>query len=132
MKVTRLGRTRPLIGLDTYLGGAVGPGGQVPTSNGSNGIAWGSNVGTIWVNGTTQVMGPAVNFANGSNTLVTVDMVGAAASNTIRVHVTGVTSDPADDTYVWMPLTSHASNTGAPELVWDGDGSLIPTLVPLE
>lgn len=39
----------------------------------------------------------------------------------------GAGSDPADDTQVWMPLTTVVG--GTPELVWDGDDSLIPTLV---
>lgn len=36
---------------------------------------------------------------------------------------------PAGDTEVWMPLTTVVA--GAPELVWDADDSLIPTLTPL-
>lgn len=36
---------------------------------------------------------------------------------------------PADDTFVWMPLTTI--DGGEPVLVWDGDDSLIPDLVPL-
>jgi hypothetical protein len=36
---------------------------------------------------------------------------------------------PADDTLVWMPLTTVTG--GTPELVWDADDSLIPTLTPL-
>jgi hypothetical protein len=42
----------------------------------------------------------------------------------------GGSGDPADDTQVWMPLTTVVS--GVPELVWDANNSLIPTLVPLE
>lgn len=96
MKVTRLGRTRPLVSLAGILsGGDSGPGGQVPTSVGSNGaIAWGSNVGTITVNGTTLVSGPYINIANGSNTTVTVDQVGSVASNTIRIHATASGASP--------------------------------------
>lgn len=37
-------------------------------------------------------------------------------------------SFPGDDTHVWMPLTTIVD--GAPELVWDENLSLIPTLVP--
>jgi hypothetical protein len=50
-------------------------------------------------------------------------------------HLTAVTStaitfpDPASDTHVWMPLTTVVG--GVPELVWDADDSLIPTLVPI-
>lgn len=36
---------------------------------------------------------------------------------------------PASDTLVWMPLTTVVG--GDPVLVWDGDDSLIPTLIPL-
>jgi hypothetical protein len=91
-KITReIPWTRPRISLTTYTGGADdAPAGQVPTSIGSNGqVAWGSNVATITVNGTTLVRGPYVNIANGSNTTVTVDQVGSFASNTIRIHATG-------------------------------------------
>lgn len=42
----------------------------------------------------------------------------------------GGTGDPSDDTHVWMPLTTVVG--GVPELVWDANNSLIPTLVPLE
>lgn len=38
--------------------------------------------------------------------------------------------DGSSDTHVWMPLTSVLA--GEPVLVWDGDDSLIPTLVPLD
>jgi hypothetical protein len=37
--------------------------------------------------------------------------------------------DPGDDAYVWMPLTTVVGSD--PELVWDGDDSLIPTLTPI-
>lgn len=37
---------------------------------------------------------------------------------------------PADDPAVWMPLTTVVA--GVPELVWDGDDNLIPTLTPLD
>lgn len=47
----------------------------------------------------------------------------------IRVD-SGGGGDPAADTHVWMPLTTVAA--GVPELVWDGDDSLIPTLTPLD
>lgn len=41
----------------------------------------------------------------------------------------GAASDPADDAAAWMPLTSVVA--GDPVLVWDGDDSLIPTLIPI-
>ena len=39
------------------------------------------------------------------------------------------THSAADDVAVWMPLTTVVG--GVPELVWDSDDSLIPTLVPI-
>ena len=95
MKVTRLGGTRPLVSIGSIIGGGTAPGatespapsGQVPTSNGSNGVSWGSNVGIIQGNG-VNALGPIVNFADGSNTTVSV------SSNTIRIHATGGGSSP--------------------------------------
>lgn len=37
--------------------------------------------------------------------------------------------DPHYDEYVWMPLTTVLA--GVPQLVWDDDDNLIPTLTPL-
>lgn len=65
----------------------------------------------------------------------------AAGTGSLRTLGTGATQaavgshthagiDPADATHVWMPLTTVVG--GVPELVWDADDSLIPTLVPLE
>ena len=91
MKVARFSRIRPQFDVTSMFGGgtAGGPAGQVPTSNGSN-VSWGSNVATIWANGSNQIMGPAVNFAAGSNIEFTFDgAVGSQASNTIRIHSTG-------------------------------------------
>jgi hypothetical protein len=134
-KITReVPWTRPSIALTSFTGGAGGaPSGQVPTSIGSNGqVAWGSNVALITVNGTTLVQGPFVNFANGSNTTVTVDQVGSVASNTIRIHATGgaasfgsnsnqvsyanapgasTDSSRADHVHLGVTSVSHASNT---------------------
>jgi hypothetical protein len=45
----------------------------------------------------------------------------------IEIAATG--GSPADDTQVWMPLTTVVG--GTPELVWGADDSLIPTLTPL-
>jgi concanavalin A-like lectin/glucanase superfamily protein len=47
--------------------------------------------------------------------------------NTVWAPAAG--GDPADDTLVWMPLTTVSG--GTPELVWDADDSLIPTLTLL-
>lgn len=95
MKVTRLGFGEETIQFGNLLGGgaAVGPSGQTPTSDGSNGVAWASNVGTFWANGSNQLIGPAINVAAGSNVILTLDQGpgGSMPSNTVRIHaqVTG-------------------------------------------
>lgn len=86
MRITRLGPTVPL--LNVGLGSTTqmppsGPSGQVPTSNGSNGVAWGSNVAIIYANGSNAVLGPFVNFASGSGITL------AVSSNTMTVTSTG-------------------------------------------
>lgn len=122
MKITRLGPTRPAVSIGSIIGGGSTPGatespappGHVPTSTGSNSVSWGSNVGTITVNGTTLVRGPFVNFANGSNTTVTVDQVGSAASNTIRIHATGgAASFGSNATHVAEVSSGGASSDSA-------------------
>ena len=80
MKVTQLGPPKPLLSVAGILGQQVGPSEQILISNGSNSVAWGSNVATIWSNGSNQVLGPHVNFASGSN------MLFAVASNTLTIH----------------------------------------------
>lgn len=45
----------------------------------------------------------------------------------IEIAATG--GSPVDDAQVWMPLTTVTG--GTPELVWDADDSLIPTLIPI-
>jgi len=48
----------------------------------------------------------------------------------IEITATGGSGgDPADDPAVWMPLTTVTG--GVPELVWDADDGLIPTLLPI-
>jgi len=71
------------------------------------------NVQLITINDTNVVQGPFVNFAAGSNTTVTVDMFGAAASNTIRIHATGGGSISAgsNSTQVREVSTAGASTT---------------------
>lgn len=46
-----------------------------------------------------------------------------------HIEVAAIPHDPADDTKVWLPLTTVSA--GVPELVWDGDDQLIPTLTPI-
>jgi hypothetical protein len=85
MKITRLAATRPLLSLTGLLAGSsggVGPSGQVPTSSGSNSVAWGSNVAVITSNGSNALLGPFVNFASGSN------ITFAVASNTLTINST--------------------------------------------
>ena len=73
--------------------------------------------GTTTVTPTTEVEFDAASFA-------VTDQGGGSA----LVEFTG-SVDPADDTAVWMPLTTVVA--GDPELVWDGSDSLIPTLTPI-
>jgi hypothetical protein len=80
MRVTRLGPSRPILSLTGILSESEGgPSGQVPTANGSNSVAWGSNVANIWSNGSNKLLGPEVNFASGSNIIFSV------ASNTLTI-----------------------------------------------
>jgi hypothetical protein len=85
MKLTREGKTRPLISLTSYTSGSGdAPSGQVIVSTGSNGgTAWGSNVSHIYSNGSNHLAGPFVNFQSGSNIIFSV------ASNTLTISSTG-------------------------------------------
>lgn len=96
MKVTRLGPGKPLLSLSGLLSG--GPSGQVPTANGSNSVAFGSNVAIITANGSNALVGPYVNFASGSN------IIFAVASNTLTIH--GQAGGASG-----VPSVSHSSNT---------------------
>ena len=94
MKITALTSTRPLLSIAGVLSGSiggVGPPGSVPIAqtgaNGSNGVAWGSNVQLITADASNKLLGPFVNFASGSNVIFTFDgMVGSTPSNTLRIH----------------------------------------------
>lgn len=112
MKVTQLGYPRPVRSLSGALSG--GSAGQAPVANGSNGVEWTDIVQRISANGSNNLMGPFVNFASGSNILLTLDSgpIGSAfPSNTVRIHgqagATGVSN-----------ITSNGSNslTGAIDL----------------
>lgn len=119
MTVTRLGPPIPLI--NAGLGGSAGgtlvppisatsaPAGRVLTSDGSNASYWGPNVATITSNGSNQVVGPFVNFAAGSNILLSLDSGpgGSFPSNTIRIH--GQAGGAVGNI-----LTSNGSNSLAP------------------
>jgi hypothetical protein len=86
MKITALANTRPLLTLTGEVAGSfggVGPSGQVPTSNGSNVVAWGSNVAIITSNSSNALLGPFVNFASGAG------IAFGAASNTLTISATG-------------------------------------------
>jgi hypothetical protein len=110
MKITVLGPSTPLVSLGGILSGGTtdgateepAPSGQVPTSNGSNGVAWGSNVAVITANGSNVVMGPFVNFAAGSNVIF------AVSSNTLNIASTGGGGSSV--------ITSNTSNTLASPL----------------
>jgi len=86
--------------------------------------AAGAENGIYVVEGTTN--GGAV-FRNTNTTAPTL----GSTSITFAVLSSGAGgSAPEDDERVWVPLTTVVG--GLPELVWDADDSLIPTLVPLE
>lgn len=73
--------------MDSTGGNGQFPGsGQVPTASGSNGWAWSSNVATIYSNTSNALLGPFVNFQNGSG------ITFAVASNTLTIGATGGTS----------------------------------------
>jgi hypothetical protein len=97
MKITKLAQTRPLLSIGGVFGGGSGgssggPSGQVPIANGSNSVAWGSNVQVITSNGSNALLGPFVNFASGSNIFFTLDQgpfpQQSVPSNTLRIHST--------------------------------------------
>lgn len=89
-KVTRLGPTRPLVGIGYFMDSGDAGSGTIPVSTGSNGgVSWQSNVQTITVDGAGPLVGPFVNIAAGSNVTLTRDLVGAVGSNTVRIHSTG-------------------------------------------
>lgn len=128
-KITQLANTRPLLSLNGILGGSSGggPSGQVPTANGSNSVAWGSNVALITSNASNALLGPFVNFASGSNILFTLD-VGpfpqqAIPSNTLRIHAgvkvadEGTTLFGLADTINFVGTGVVASGTGQTKTV---------------
>jgi hypothetical protein len=91
MKVTRLGRTRPSVGIGAITGGAGGAAGTGLVSTGSNsGTEWRQIVYAVSADG-NPVNGPFVNLAAGSNITLTRDSGpgGSMPSNTIRIHSTG-------------------------------------------
>ena len=47
----------------------------------------------------------------------------------IQLDATGGGGASVTDTTAWMPLTTVTG--GVPELVWDGDDELIPTLIAI-
>ncbi len=75
------------------------------------------------VSGVTAAYGDATHVP-----VVTFDAEGhATAASTVALSIPS--SDPSTDTKVWMPLTTVVG--GVPQLVWDANNSLIPTLVPI-
>lgn len=120
-KPTRLGPTRPVISLtSTVSGGDDGPAGQVPTSNDDGSVSWGSNVSSIAAGG-SNLLGPFVNFAAGSNVLLTIDAGpgGSTPSNTIRIHATGGGSG------IDRPLMAYDPGISNHLVVVDGDGTAV-------
>lgn len=127
MKVTQVGRGIVVGGLTGLAGGggeisgtnpdtgSFPPSGQIPTSTGSNTWAWGSNIATVWANGSNQLMGPHIQLAAGSNIILTLDQGpgGSSPSNTLRIHSLGGSGGGVS------AVTSNGSNslTGTINLV---------------
>lgn len=129
MKVTRLGPTRELISIGSVLGGGgsgsgtpeePAPSGQVPTSNGSNSVAWGSNVATISAGG-SNLLGPFLTIAAGSNITLTIDAgpLNSTPSNTLRIHSTG------GGTGIDRPLMAYNATASNYLVVVAGDGTAV-------
>lgn len=118
----------------------------------SGSSTWGPGVLSTTLAGLTDVDvsgvtdGDALVYDAGSSTWVP-GTISAALAGLTDVDTTGVADgdsliydsgsskwvpgspDPADDALVWMPLTTVVG--GVPELVWDANDSLIPTLEPV-
>jgi hypothetical protein len=96
MKITQIGRVRPVLGVSSLGaggGGIEGPGvgalgfptsGTIPTSTGSNTWAWGSNVAIITSNGSNTLVGPFISLLSGTG------IAFAAASNSLTISSTVV------------------------------------------
>jgi hypothetical protein len=54
---------------------------------------------------------------------------GTNVTVTENTNTIEIAADAAAATHAWMPLTTLVG--GVPELVWDADGSLIPTFIPI-
>lgn len=78
--------------------------GQVPTSTGSNGWAWGSNVQRIFSNTSNALLGPFVNFQNGSGIAFSV------ASNTLTIAATGGAVASGGGGFEQIGMVNVASN----------------------
>ena len=127
MKVARFGRVRPVLTASEFFGSiTAGPPGQALQSIGSNAVSWGSNIRSVTVNGSPYVLGPDINFANGSNTTVTVDMVGATASNTIRIHSTGGAGSFGSNATRVSEISSvgASANSAREDHIHDGIGTI--------
>lgn len=122
MKVTRLGPPRPLMSLVGVLAsGSSGPSGQVPTANGSNGVAWGSNVAIITSNGSNALLGPFVNFASGAG------IAFAAASNTLTISATGGGTGSGDFPLGLAAPDKIPASPGAEDQEFEGTADTLPT-----
>jgi hypothetical protein len=98
---TNIGRPKPAVTISTATGGSGdSSSGQVPTSNGSNGIYFGPNVATITSNGSNLLTGPFINIVSGSGTAF------SASSNTLTIQAVA----PSGST----SITANTSNTIQP------------------
>lgn len=84
-------------------------------------------IGVTWL--TADGSPPIWNTTAGTTTFI--GLLSRNGGTTIYAGILGGggSGATASDTAVWMPLTTVVA--GEPVLVWDGDDSLIPTLVPL-
>ena len=94
-------------------------GGQIWPGSGIAGVTirknTGANVGSR----------PRLNLIEGTNVTLTVTDDPASAEIDVTISASGV----ASGALVVLPLTTVVA--GIPELVWDADDSLIPTIVPV-
>lgn len=111
VKVTNFGPDGIPIALGGWSTGVSSVNSNFNTADG--GLSALNFVQAITANGSNFLMRPIVNFAAGSNTTVTVDMVGSSPSNTIRIHSTGGGSVSAgsNSTRVREVSTAGASTT---------------------
>ena len=103
-------------------GGTAGDADDVLTSDGAG--------GTVWAPPNTQpkTKEPTSPLAPNSTSSGT-GITATTTPPTTKPSSPSPPATPPNDTLVWMPLTTVTG--GVPELVWDANDDLIPTLVPI-